>query len=73
MPGRPPRERCGRVTAEETPLTSSEELNAALQALLLRAYDNGVDVEGGFECRNGADHPDWDVIVTEVEKNGLAE
>jgi len=61
------------MSSEETLLTSKEELNAELQALLLRAYENGVNVEGGFECRNGADHPDWDVIVTEVEKNEHSE
>lgn len=58
------------MTTEETPLTSKRELNAELKALLVRAYENGIDVEGGFECRNGVEHPDWDVIVTEVEKNG---
>ena len=57
------------MTSEETPVTSKEELNAELKALLVRAYENGIDVEGGFECRNGVEHPDWDVIVTEVEKN----
>lgn len=57
------------MTAEETPITSKAALNDELKALLLRAYENGVDVEGGFECRNGTEHPDWDVIVTEVEKN----
>ena len=61
------------MSSEEPPLTSKEELNAKLQALLLRAHENGLDVEGGFECRNGADHPDWDVIVTEVEKNDHSE
>jgi len=61
------------MTSEEPPLTSKEELNAELQALLLRAHEDGLDVEGGFECRNGADHPDWDVIVTEVEKNDKSE
>ena len=61
------------MTSEETQLTSKEELNAELQALLLRAYRNGLDVEGGFECRNGADHPDWDVIITEVEKTAQSE
>ena len=57
------------MTAEETPITSKAELNDELKSLLLRAYENGIDVEGGFECRNGNEHPDWDVIVTEVEKN----
>ena len=57
------------MTSGETPLTSKEELSAELRALLLRAYENDIDVEGGFACRNGSEHPDWDVIVTEVEKN----
>ncbi len=61
------------MTSEETPLTSKKELNAELKALLRRAYEGGVDVEGGFECRNGVEHPDWDVIVTEVEKNDHSE
>ena len=61
------------MTSEETAITSKEELSTELKALLLRAYENGIDVEGGFECRNGLAHPDWDVIVTEVEKNDRAE
>ncbi|AQL44153.1 hypothetical protein BV210_16190 [Halorientalis sp. IM1011] len=61
------------MTSEETSLASKDELNAELKALLRRAYESGIDVEGGFECRNGAEHPDWDVIVTEVEKNEHSE
>ena len=61
------------MTSEGSSLTSKEELNAELKALLRRAYESGIDVEGGFECRNGVDHPDWDVVVTEVEKNDRSE
>ena len=61
------------MTSEETRLTSKAQLNTELKALILRAYENGIDVEGAFECRNGIDHPDWDVIVTEVEKNDQTE
>lgn len=61
------------MTTEETPLTTRTELNAELKSLLRRAYTNGIDVEGGWECRNGAEHPDWDVIVTEVSKNESSE
>ncbi|WP_121741022.1 hypothetical protein [Natronorubrum halophilum] len=61
------------MTSEATSLTSKEGLNAELKALLRRAYENEIDVEGGFECRNGVEHPDWDVIVTEVEKNEHSE
>jgi hypothetical protein len=58
------------MTAEETSITSEAALNAELKALLTRAYENGINVEGGWECRNGPEHPDWDVIVTEVSKEG---
>lgn len=56
------------MTSNEPPLTSAAELYDELQSLLRRAHEGGVDVEGGWECRNGPDHPDWDVLVTEVEK-----
>lgn len=61
------------MSSEEPPLTSKAALNAELKAVLLRAYENGLDVEGAFECRNGVEHPDWDVIVTEVQKNESSE
>ncbi|RDZ33933.1 MULTISPECIES: hypothetical protein [Haloferax] len=57
------------MTSEKGSLTSKAELNTELKGLFLRAYENGIDVEGAFECRNGVEYPDWDVIVTEVEKN----
>lgn len=47
---------------------SKEELGTELQSLLLRAYRNGIDVRGGFDCRNGGDHPDWDIVIMEMEK-----
>ncbi|MFC7231185.1 hypothetical protein ACFQMM_06775 [Saliphagus sp. GCM10025308] len=61
------------MTSEEASLATRAELNTELQSLLRRASGNGVDVEGGWECRNGPEHPDWDVIVTEVRKNGESE
>lgn len=56
------------MTADESPVTSEEELQDKLQSLLRRAHENGVDVEGGWDCRNGTEHPDWDIVVTEVQK-----
>lgn len=56
------------MTAQEPPITTKAELNEEIEALLWRAHENGIDVRGGFECRNGVEHPDWDVIVTEVTK-----
>lgn len=58
------------MTESDTTITSASELNTEIRDLFQRAHSNGIDVEGGWECRNGADYPDWDVMVTEVEKNG---
>ena len=57
------------MTTEDASVTTKGELNAALISLLRRAYTNGIDVEGGWECRNEVTHPDWDVVVTEVRKD----
>ena len=54
----------------DDPVASDEGFRAELAALLSRAHDTGVAVEGGWECRNGDGDPDWDVVVTEVEKPG---
>lgn len=48
--------------------TTQEALDEALQTLLQQAHENGIDVQGGWECRNGDSYPDWDVVITEVEK-----
>lgn len=58
------------MTDSETTVASASELNSELRDLLQRAHSNGIDVEGGWACRNGngVDIPDWDVVVTEVEK-----
>lgn len=53
--------------------TTGAELRADLRVLLRRAHDNGIEVRGGWPCRNGQAHPDWDVVVTEVEKAGESE
>lgn len=61
------------MTADETSITSEAALNAELKALLSRAYENGINFEGGWDCRNGPERPDWDVVVSEVTKNGELE
>jgi hypothetical protein len=55
------------MTAEKSAISSEADLHAELKALLRRAHANGLDVEGGWACRNGDDHPDWDVVVSQVE------
>jgi hypothetical protein len=61
------------MSSEDTSPGSKAELNEELKALLISAYEEGLDVEGAFECRNGMDHPDWDVVVTEVTKREQSE
>lgn len=56
------------MTSDTPSPASKEELKAELQTLLRGAHDNGIDVNGGFACRNGEKYPDWDVVITEVEK-----
>lgn len=55
------------MSAEESVPTTRQELNAELKSLLARAYDNDIQVKGGWECRNGNEYPDWDVVIAEVE------
>lgn len=54
-------------------ITSRSALNDALQSLLCRASDNDIDVAGGWDCRNGPEYPDWDIVITEVEKKAEVE
>lgn len=56
------------MTGDETGPTTPSELNTELETVLRRADENGVNVQGGWECRNGPECPDWDVLITEVEK-----
>ena len=56
------------MTDTENPITSDEELHAELMHILRRAHDGGLDVKGGWDCRNGGAYPDWDVVVTEVRR-----
>ena len=57
----------------DDPPTAEAKFREELQALLRSAHDEGVDVEGGWDCRNGPDHPDWDVVVSEVRKSEASE
>ncbi|OYR40491.1 hypothetical protein DJ82_03800 [Halorubrum sp. Ib24] len=54
-------------SGDETPSDESA-FRDELRSLLRRAHERDVDVEGGWECRNGAENPDWDIIVSEVRK-----
>lgn len=43
-------------------------LSMNLKRLLTSAVNNDVSIEGGWEVRNGADLPDWDIHITQVVK-----
>lgn len=54
------------TTAPET----SADLEMTLEELLRAASRNGISVTGGYGIRNGPEFPDWDVLITKVEKPG---
>lgn len=67
---REPEAGSGRQAGEPT---TDGELNAMIGELLRAASRNGLSVEGGWPARNGSAYPDWDVIVTRVEKRADAD
>jgi hypothetical protein len=50
--------------------TTETELNERLGALLQMAFRNGLSVQGGWDIQNGLEYPDWDIVVTRVERRG---
>ncbi|MFB6163618.1 MAG: hypothetical protein ABEJ31_00500 [Haloarculaceae archaeon] len=62
------------MSDEPDPQTKAE-LRAALDALILRAYANGIAVDDtGFTLRHdGHEAPDWGVQIFRVTKNPDAE
>jgi hypothetical protein len=51
-----------------TDVTDEETFESALAALVKIAHTNGVAVDGGWEVDGDDSHPDWDVVVTVVER-----
>lgn len=49
-------------------ITTEDEFDSALQSLLLSALENGLDLRGAWEYRNGQAYPDLEVLVTELTK-----
>lgn len=54
------------MTTSDSGPVSGPELQRQLASLLRRAEREGVDVSGGWTCRNGDGTTDWDVVVTEL-------
>lgn len=49
-------------------VTNESEFDAVLQQLLRSATENDIDPRGAWEYRNGAGHPDFEVMITELLK-----
>jgi hypothetical protein len=56
------------MSSDDRSIDSNDEFITELEELLRRAYQGGVDVEGGWVCRNGDSHPDWEAVIVEMSK-----
>jgi hypothetical protein len=54
-------------------VTTEAEFDAALNLILDSAVSNGLDPRGSWVYRNGDSHPDWEVLVAELQKDAGAE
>jgi hypothetical protein len=52
-----------------TDVTDKATFESALVALIRTAHANGVAVDGGWEVNGDDATPDWDVVVTVVERD----
>lgn len=50
-------------------ITTEEQFNEAIKDLLNGATQNGINVLGGWPCRNGDTRPDWEVVVVELDES----
>jgi len=51
-------------------ISSPEEFEAALAAIVERAVHDGTDVSGAWEFRTSGSTHDWEVNITELAKRG---
>jgi hypothetical protein len=58
------------MVSDITDVTDEETFERALAALIRTAHRNGVTVDGGWGVDGDDGHPDWDVVVTVVERGG---
>ncbi|WP_299268686.1 hypothetical protein [Halorientalis sp.] len=57
-------------TMEDPHLNVTDEptFETILSELIHTAHQNGIDVEGGWGVDGEDGHPDWDVVVTVVDR-----
>jgi len=56
------------MTDDKTDVDDAAVLEERLAELLRSAHRNGVTVDGGWEVDGTDGYPDWDVVVTVVER-----
>jgi len=49
-------------------VTDEPTFETLLSELLRTAHENGIEIEGGWDVDGDDGHPDWDVVVTVVER-----
>lgn len=49
-------------------IASVEEFEALLGQVVRAAAANDIDPQGSWEVRNGAELPDWEAMIVELEK-----
>lgn len=49
-------------------VSDDESFETALHSLLAAAHDAGLRVDRSFVSRNGPERPDWEILITELEK-----
>ena len=59
-----------RFEAYCTTATTFEEV---LSTLLVAAHGNGIGVSGGWEAHENGTSPEWDVVITVLERGNAPE
>lgn len=49
-------------------ISTKADFDSALETLLLSAQENGLDLRGAWEYRNGQASPDLEVLIMELAK-----
>jgi hypothetical protein len=58
------------MTDDQFDVDDAAVFEERLTELIRSAHRNGVPVDGGWEVDGTDGHPDWDVVVTSVQRVG---
>lgn len=68
---RPPLQHADNTVSRDNPydeITSVDEFERQLGRVIRAAASNGIDPRGSWDIRNGAELPDWETMIVELEK-----